>query len=54
MGDCEQELEPVEVELSTRQENDQWERHEHKQIERDAEINWRSYDRRNIPRRWRA
>ncbi len=54
MGDCEQELEPVKVDVSTRQERERRERLEHKPIEPDAEIGWRSYDRRSIPNRWRA
>ncbi len=55
MSQQEQILEPVEVEVSTRQERERRRTQgERKQIEAGAEIGWRSYDRRNIPARWRV
>jgi hypothetical protein len=54
MSERDKVLEPVEVEVSTRQERERRERAERKQIESDSEIDWRSYSRRNIPSRWRA
>ncbi len=54
MSQQEKVSEPVEVEVSTRQERERREQLERKQIERDAQLDGRSYDRRAIPSRWRA
>ncbi len=55
MSEQERALERIEVEVNTRQERERRERAEHlRQIEQDAEIDWRSYERRSIPNRWRA
>ncbi len=55
MSEREQVPERIEVEVSTRQERERREQAEHlQQIQRDNEIDWRSYERRNVPNRWRA
>ncbi len=54
MSQQEQVLEPVEVEVSTRQERERRERLEPKPIEREAVIDWSSYQRHSTPRRWQA
>jgi hypothetical protein len=53
MSEREKVLEPVEVEVSTQQERERREWLEPKEIAPGAEIGWRSYDRRNVPNRWR-
>ncbi len=54
MNEQEKVLERVEVEVSTRQDRERRAHLEPKEIEPGAEIAWRSYDRRNIPIRWRV
>jgi hypothetical protein len=52
MSEQERTLEPVEVEVTTRQERERRQRAERRQIEQDSEIDWRSYDRHSTPSRW--
>ncbi len=54
MSEREQTLEPVVVDVSTRQDRERRERLEPKPIEQDVEVDWRSYARHTIPARWRA
>jgi hypothetical protein len=55
MNEREQALERIEVEVSSREERERRERAQQRQeIERDSQIDWRSYERRSIPNRWRA
>ncbi len=55
MSEQERVLERVDVEVSTREQRERRERAEHKrEIDQDSEIDWRSYERRSIPNRWRA
>ncbi len=54
MSERERVLEPVEVEVSTLQERERREQAARRQIERDSEIDWRSYDRRSTPTRWKV
>ncbi len=51
MSEQKRALEPVEVEVSTRQEREQL---TIKPVEPGDVIDWRSYDRRRVPSRWRA
>ncbi len=54
MSEQKQVLEPVEVEVSTRREREQREQLTIKPVEPGDVIDWRSYDRRSVPSRWRA
>ncbi len=47
-------LVPVEVEVSTLQQRERRAQAQPRQIEPDMVVDWRSYDRRTIPGRWRV
>jgi hypothetical protein len=54
MSEQKQALEPIEVEVSTRQERERREQMTNKQIEPGDVIDWRSYARQSMPIRWRT